>query len=271
MLLFPSIVVDTIGNIDQLLAGGMLYRIRHASLNPDQQSDSIEDNVVEGEDKQVFTVQCYHTSNTSEDQILYWNTTYQNDPDTQALMTILTQHKAHESPSTVISTAPGEYTSMLAKGLITIVNDKLVCFKPILMNMKHITLIIVPENLRTSIFSHYHKGPSTGHMGDYKPLYRMRMRFSWPGLRNDVKKWVKGCANCVAYNVWRNRKSETHFSWHIRVPFWIMHVDLWSHVRHHPVCNSYANFQHHVLGTPCYTIHGACSAKIWNVCCCSVR
>ena len=56
----------------------------------------------------------------------------------------------------------------------------------------------------------------------------MRMRFFWPGLRNDVKKWVKGCANCVAYNVWRNRRSETHFSWPVTVPFWIMHVDLWS-------------------------------------------
>ena len=44
MLSFPSIVVDTINNIDQLLAGGMPYRICHASLNPDQQSDSIEDN-----------------------------------------------------------------------------------------------------------------------------------------------------------------------------------------------------------------------------------
>jgi len=58
MLLFPSIVVNTIDNIDQLLAGGMPYRIHRASLNPDQQNNSIEDNFVEGEDEQVFTVQC---------------------------------------------------------------------------------------------------------------------------------------------------------------------------------------------------------------------
>jgi len=129
MLSFPSIVVDTINNIDQLLAGGMPYRIRHASLNPDQQSDSIEDNFVEGEGEQVFAVQCYHTSNTPEDQVLDWSAAYQKDPDTQALITILAQHKAHEIPSAAISTAPGEYKSMLAKGLITIVNNKLVYFK----------------------------------------------------------------------------------------------------------------------------------------------
>jgi len=87
-------------------------------------------------------------------------------------MNILTQHKVHEIPSTVISTAPGEYKkSILAKGLINIVNDKLEYFKPILMNMKYVTLIIVPENLRKPIFSHYHAGPSAGHMGEYKTLY----------------------------------------------------------------------------------------------------
>ena len=26
-----------------------------------------------------------------------------------------------------------------------------------------------------------------------------------------------------------NSVSEIHFSWHVTVPFWIMHVDLWSH------------------------------------------
>jgi len=175
MLSFPSIVVNTIDNIDQLLAGGMPYRIRHASLNPDQQSDSIEDNIVEGEDEQVFAVQCYHTSKTPEDQVLDWNTAYQKDPDKRALMTILTQYKAYEIPSTAISTAPGEFKSMLAKGLIAIVNDKLVYFKPILMNMKYVTLLIVPETLRKPIFSHYHAGPSAGHMDEYKTLYRMRV------------------------------------------------------------------------------------------------
>ena len=228
MLLLPSIVVDTIDNVDQLLAGGMPYKLRHASLNPDQQNDSIEDNFVEGQDEQVFTVQCYHMSTPPVDQVLDWTTAYQNDNTTRALLSILEQYKAHEIPSAVISTAPVEFRTMLTKGLVAILNSKLVYFKPILMNERYVTLLIIPESLRKPLFDHYHAGPSAGHMGEYKTLYRMRMRFFWPGLRNDVKKWVKGCANCVAYNVWRNRKSETHFSWPVTVPFWIMHVDLWS-------------------------------------------
>lgn len=173
-------------------------------------------------------MQCYHYSEKPNDSILNWTIAYQEDNTTRALLSILTHHKANEIPSAVISTAPAEYKTMLAKGLVAILNDKLVYFKPILMNMKYVTLLIVPENIRKQLFAHYHAGPSAGHMGEYKTLYRMRMRFFWPGLRNDVKTWVKGCANCVAYNVWRNRKSETHFSWPVTVPFWIMHVDLWS-------------------------------------------
>ena len=64
-------------------------------------------------------------------------------------------------------------------------------------------------------------------MGEYKTLFRIRMRFFWPGIRNDIKDWVKNCAHCCSYDIWRNRKSELYFSWPVTTPFYIMHVDLW--------------------------------------------
>ena len=64
-------------------------------------------------------------------------------------------------------------------------------------------------------------------MGEYKTLFRIRMRFWWPNIRNDIKSWVKSCAQCVAYDVWRTRKSEMYFSCPVTTPFYIMHVDLW--------------------------------------------
>ena len=65
-------------------------------------------------------------------------------------------------------------------------------------------------------------------MGYYKTLFRLRLRFFWPTMREEIKEWVKRCAHCVAYDVWRSRASELNFSWPVTVPFWIMHIDLWS-------------------------------------------
>ena len=89
-------------------------------------------------------------------------------------------------------------------------------------------LIIVPNLLRQKIFSHYHAGPSGGPMGEYKTLYRIQLRLFWPGLRKNIKDWVKKCAHCIAYNVWRNRRQELHLSWPVTIPFYIMHIDIWS-------------------------------------------
>ena len=64
--------------------------------------------------------------------------------------------------------------------------------------------------------------------GGIKTLYHMRLRFFWPGLRTDVTTWAKGCDNCLSYNIWRNCKQGIHLSWTIKIPFYIMHVNLWA-------------------------------------------
>ena len=65
-------------------------------------------------------------------------------------------------------------------------------------------------------------------MGEYKTLYRMWIRLFWPKLKEDVKQLVKGCAHYVSYNICRTRKQELHFSWPFTIPFYIMHIDIWS-------------------------------------------
>ena len=107
-------------------------------------------------------------------------------------------------------------------------NKKLVFSKPILANHRHVMLIIVPTLLRHKTFSHFRAGPTGGHMGGYKTLYWIWLQFFWPKLQEDVKEWIKKCAHCVAYNVWRNRRQELHFSWPVTIPYYIMHLDIWS-------------------------------------------
>ena len=80
-----------------------------------------------------------------------------------------------------------EYRANLKASLICKLPDKLVLYKPIFKNVKYIGLIIVPLSLRRIIFSHYHAGPSGGHMGEYKTLFRIRTWCYWPGMRKDIK------------------------------------------------------------------------------------
>ena len=106
-------------------------------------------------------------------------------------------------------------------------HDKIVLYKAIFKNVKYVGLIIVPLSLCRLIFIHYHTGPSGGHMGEYKTLVYIRMRFYWPIMRKDIKLWVKMCGQCIAYNTWHNRKIDLYFSWPVTTPFYIMYVDLW--------------------------------------------
>ena len=69
--------------------------------------------------------------------------------------------------------------------------------------------------------------PIAGHMGEYKTLYRVRLRFFWPRLRSNVYDWIKQCAHCILTYRWRRRSQELMFSWPVSYPFTILHVDLW--------------------------------------------
>ena len=50
----------------------------------------------------------------------------------------------------------------------------------------------------------------------------------WPGLRTDVIAWVKGCAHCLSYNVWVDRKQELHLYFPVTIQLYTMHVNLWA-------------------------------------------
>ena len=87
--------------------------------------------------------------------------------------------------------------------------------------------IIVPISLRRIIFSLLHASPAAGHMGEYKTLYRIRLRFFWPRMRSDIHQWIKDFPHCRLNFHWRRRGRELMFSWPVSSPFVIIHVDLW--------------------------------------------
>ena len=225
----PSLLfgMDTV--VDKLLPFSTPFRLKSCIMDSAQKVSSLEDMFVHGEIEQATTVQCYHvTSATKPTESLDWKLEYGKDVDTSIVMNALASHKPQNVPSDVIKTIKAPYKALVKAGSVVLINERLVYYKPIMDNHRCIGLIIVPEGLRRKLFNHYHAGPSGGHMGEYKTLYRMRNRFFWPSIRENIKQWVAGCAHCLSYNSWRSRRSELHFTWPVTVPFWIIHVDLWS-------------------------------------------
>ena len=143
---------------------------------------------------------------------LDWKAAYRKDADTNRILNKLLAETKPVWSETCIPKVDVEYRSHLKCNCIRIIHHKLVLLKPIFKDIKWVGLILVPTDLRQVIFSHFYAGPSGGNMGEYKTLFRIRMRFFWPGICKDIEVWVNNCAYCCAYDVWRNRKSEMYLS-----------------------------------------------------------
>ena len=127
--------------------------------------------------------------------------------------------------------------------------------------MRSISLIIVTTSLHRNIFSHYHAGPTGSHMGEYKTLFHLRSRFFLLGLKKDVNKWAKWCAHCVANIVWWFRKSKLYFSWSVTMPFYIMHIYIWSPGQ--LVNTKTDTFQ--LMNSMCDLTQFVISSVVWNI------
>ncbi len=53
--------------------------------------------------------------------------------------------------------------------------------------------IIVPECLRAHILKTFHNSDLAGHQGEKRTFLQIRETFFWPGMKNQVSKWVKAC------------------------------------------------------------------------------
>lgn len=57
-------------------------------------------------------------------------------------------------------------------------------------------VVVPPEANRPDIIRENHDTPVGGHKGVTKTINRIRYKYQWPRLRNDVQKYVKACREC---------------------------------------------------------------------------
>jgi hypothetical protein len=156
-----------------------------------------------------------------------WMTAYIDDPSTSVIISTLGKDNSHTWTKTELNSVASQYRDYLRQNSISMLNGKLVLQQALDHHARTLTLTIVPTALRRDIFSAYHASPTAGHMGVYKTLHRLRLRFFWPKMRLDIKTWVEQCAHCIASNSTIRKNSELLFSWPVSCPFYILHLDLW--------------------------------------------
>ena len=75
--------------------------------------------------------------------------------------------------------------------------------------------IYVPNNkkLREEILKEHHDPVDIGHPGQHKMLELLKRTYWWPGLKEDIKKYVQGCLKCQQTKFSTNEKQENYIYW----------------------------------------------------------
>lgn len=66
--------------------------------------------------------------------------------------------------------------------------------------------LIAPLKIRQIILEHLHNNRTAAHLGMTKTLEKVRHRFWWPGLKQDVHRWCRYCPPCQKRNLRAGRK-----------------------------------------------------------------
>ena len=69
--------------------------------------------------------------------------------------------------------------------------------------------IYVPNNrkIKEEILKENHKSVDVGHPGQHRILELLKRTYWWPGLKEDVKRYVQGCFKCQQNKVQHQRKA----------------------------------------------------------------
>ena len=58
--------------------------------------------------------------------------------------------------------------------------------------------LVLPKSFRHFVFQQLHETPTSGHLGITKTLSKIRSRFFWYAMRNDVTHWCQTCDKCAS-------------------------------------------------------------------------
>ena len=155
-----------------------------------------------------------------------WSEAYRDDKETNYIITRLKNNEEWQERE--LLSVHRAFRPVIRENRLRVKAGRLVMISPIAESSKFLTLIVVQKSLRTLIFQAYHCTGVGGHVGSYKTLLILRVRFFWPHMRSEILSWVQQCAGCIPTTVRRRENTGIIMSWPLSKPFSIISVDLWS-------------------------------------------
>lgn len=71
-----------------------------------------------------------------------------------------------------------------------------ILYKKVIRDGKVVLLLVVPKKLRKDLLHEAHDGLLSGHMGQTNTYSRLTMKYFWPGILEDVIRYVRTCELC---------------------------------------------------------------------------
>ncbi|KAK3895061.1 hypothetical protein Pcinc_001229 [Petrolisthes cinctipes] len=86
--------------------------------------------------------------------------------------------------------------------------------------------LVVPKKLWSKILNESHNQITSGHLGVKKTLSRLRQRFYWMGIRQEIEEWCRACDVCCAKKGPKKRGCAPLQQYQVRAPMERVTVDI---------------------------------------------
>ena len=154
-----------------------------------------------------------------------WMRAYTSDPNTRQIIKILNNPQLHKESE--IRQLHYLYRQPMRDSMIKLQHDRLYLCERIAHQQSIIKLIIVPSSLQKMIFTTFHANPLGAHYSLYYTHHRIRIRYHWPSMYQQIKTWIKTCAACVLKHTANKPASELMYTFPLDEPMNVVHADAW--------------------------------------------
>ncbi|XP_051153829.1 uncharacterized protein LOC127291410 [Leptopilina boulardi] len=115
---------------------------------------------------------------------------------------------SRDTRSTCRMANTGDLLGSLPQGKMTELLTKIFRGGDIIMILCHGKIEVPPPELRPKIISEYHESLLAGHKGITKTYRRIRERYLWPRMRDEITEFIRGCQSCLQNKLVRARTRE---------------------------------------------------------------